>query len=730
MSHRFRPAPLFVALVACLSQQAWADPAPEPIELDRVQVHGQREGYAARGTRTATKTDTALKDVPQAVSVVTDEAMRDQAITSLADALRLVPGVGVGQGEGNRDTPILRGNSTTGDLFIDGVRDDVQYIRDVYNVERVEVLKGPNAMIFGRGGAGGVVNRVTKTADRQLHREVGLQVGTDGRRRGTFDLGGAAGATTALRVTGVYEDSENFRDGFDLRRYGVNPTLTWDPTEATRVTASYERFHDERVADRGLPALRAFGIDRPVDVDRSTFFGDPDRSPVEATADILSLRVEHAVSDNVTLRNTTRWASYDKFYQNVFGNGTTPRAGGGIDVVVAAYNNATTRENLFNQTDVEMHFATGALQHTLLAGAEFGRQETDNLRMTGVFPASSCAVQPGKPATTAQACVPLENPRYTGPLVFAPSATDANNHSVARIAAAYLQDQIDFSPQWQALVGVRYDRFGVDLRNNRNGQTFSTTDNLLSPRVGLVWKPVDPLSVYASYSVAYVPRAGDQLASLSTSNAALEPEKFVNREIGAKWDVRAGLTASAAVYRLDRSNVVVLDPTDPTNTRTVLADGQRTRGVELELAGRVTDRWSVIAGYAYQEGEFTRAIAATTPAGTRLAQLPRHSATLWNRFDLTPRWGVGLGATYRGEVYAALPNVPTSSVAGLPASRTVLDDYVRVDGAVYFRASQNVRLQLNVENLFDTSYFASANSNDNVSPGAPRTAYLGITYDF
>ena len=367
----------------------------------------------------------------------------------------------------------------------------------------------------------------------------------------------------------------------------------------------------------------------------------------------------------------------------------------------------------------------------MLAGIEIGRQETDNLRTTGVFPASRCALPANRAGTTtSQACVPFENPRYTGPLAFAPSATDANNHSVARVAAAYVQDQVEITPHWQAVFGVRYDRFEIDLLNNRNGQRLESSDDLLSPRVGLVWKPIDPLSVYASYSVAYVPRGGDQLASLNAANSALEPEKFVNREIGAKWDLRPGLSASAALYRLDRSNVIVLDPTDPTNTRTVLSDGQRSQGVELELAGRVTDRWSVMAGYAYQDAELTKAISTTTPAGTRLAQVPRHSATLWNRFDVSRRWGFGLGASYRGEVYAALPNVPTAGVVGLPASRTVLDDYLRVDGAVYLRAGPNLRLQLNVENLFDKAYFLSANSNDNVSPGAPRTAYLGLTYDF
>lgn len=718
-----RPARLAAALGLILHTSAWAA-APEPIELDRVQVTGQREGYAAKAVRSATKTDTPLRDLPQAVSVVTRESIRDRGLTSLADALRGVPGVTVAQGEGNRDTPVLRGNSTTGDLYIDGIRDDVQYIRDVYNVERVEVLKGPNAMVFGRGGAGGVVNRVLKAADGLSHRELALQFGSWGRRRGTFDVGDALGATTSFRVNGLYEDSDSYRDGFSLERYGINPTLTWDPAESTRITLSYERFHDGRVADRGVPSLRAFGIDRPVDVDPGTFFGDPSRSPVEATADIASVRVEHALAEGLTLRNQSRWASYDKFYQNVFGNGTLPRADGGTDVIVTAYSNATQRTNLFNQTDLEWKTRTGAVSHTVLAGVELGRQETDNLRMTGIFPANGCNTTPPR-TTTTQACVPLGSSIYTGPLAFAPSATDADNHGVAKVAAVYVQDQIEFSPAWQAIVGVRYDRFDVDLLNNRNGSVLHSRDNLWSPRAGLVWKPAEAVSLYASYGLAYVPRAGDQLASLSPTNRSLEPERFTNREVGAKWQARPNLLLTAAVYRLDRDNVIAPDPNDA--TKSILVDGQRTQGVELEAAGQLTPWWNLTAGYAWQDGTLTKTLSATSPAGTVLAQTPRHSASIWNRFDLSRRWGLGLGVSARSGMYAALPSVaPTRT----DASRTWLPGYGRVDGAVYFRASDRLRVQVNLENLLDRRYIVAANSNDNVTPGSPRAAYVGLTFDF
>ena len=709
--------PLALALLLALSPAAHAaDPANPGTDdagkhdaarnLDAVTVIGQRylPDYTARKLRSATRTDTALVDLPQSVSVVTDKLIADQAMTSLADAFRYMPGVGLAQGEGNRDTPVLRGNSTTGDFFVDGIRDDVQYIRDTYNVERVEALKGPNAMIFGRGGSGGVINRVTRQADGASHRSGSMQFGSGNRKRGTLDFGtgiGDGGRNAGFRINALYEDSESFRDGFGLERYGINPTFGTDLGADTRLNLSYERFHDERVADRGLPSLNG----RPLEAAPSTFFGNAAQSPVEATVDALDAVLEHDFGNGLQLRNHLRYADYDKFYQNVFPGAVNATA---QTVSIAAYNNATQRKNLFNQTDLTWQTATGAIQHKLLAGAEFGRQVTDNLRMTGYF---------GTPgSTTTSVHVPLANPLSTTAVEFRPSATDADNHGVAKVAAVYLQDQVELSPQWQAIVGLRYDDFRVDLRNNRTGTTLRSDDGLLSPRAGLIYKPLDAVSLYASYSMAYQPRAGEQLASLSASNAALDPETFRNRELGAKWDIRADLAASIAVYRLDRGNVAVADPADP--TRSILVDGQTAKGVELGIAGRVSEAWQLMGGYAWQTGELTAEVSATAQAGNRLAQLPRHSASLWNRYDFNQAFGAGLGIVHRGAIFANIDNA-----VELPA-------FTRFDAALYWTLNPSLQLQLNIENLTDKRYFASAHSNNNISPGAPRSAWLSINYRY
>lgn len=710
---RLRPtqllrSPLSFALLLALGAPAFAandeEGRDKARQLDTVTVIGQRylPDYTTNRSRGATKTDTKLLDVPQSVTVVTDKLIADQAMTSLTDTLRYMPGVGIAQGEGNRDTPVMRGNGTTGDFFVDGVRDDVQYIRDTYNVERVEALKGPNAMIFGRGGTGGVINRVTRQADGDSHRSGSVQVGSGNRRRATLDFGTGIGSDNAgFRVNALYEDSESFRDGFELKRYGLNPSFGTDLGERTRLQLSFERFHDERVADRGVPSL----LGRPLDIDPSTFFGNPAQSPVEATVDALDVVLEHAFGDNLSLRNHMRWADYDKFYQNVFPGAVNASA---QTVAISAYSNATTRKNLFNQTDLVWKTATGSIRHTVLAGAEFGRQETDNLRKTGYFGAS------GSNVTSVN--VPLSNPLSTSPVEFRQSASDASNHGEAKVAAMYVQDQIEFSPRWQAILGLRYDDFRVDLHNNRTGAEFRSDDGLLSPRAGLVFKPIDTVSLYASYSKAYQPRAGDQLASLSASNAALDPETFRNRELGAKWDIKPDLSASIAAYQLDRGNVAVTDPADA--TRMILVDGQTAKGVEFGIAGRITEAWQLMGGYAYQTGELTSTQSATAKAGNRLAQLPRHSASLWNRYDFNPSFGAGLGIVHRGAIFANIDNAVT-----LPA-------FTRFDAALYWTLNPSLQLQLNIENIGDKRYFASANSNNNISPGTPRSAWLSVNFHY
>jgi catecholate siderophore receptor len=685
------------------------------------KTEDKTDGYVIAKSSTATKTNTLLRDVPQAVSVVTQELMKDLSMQSIADVVRYVPGVVMSQGEGNSDAPIFRGNRSTADFYVDGVRDDVEYFRDIYNMERVDVLKGPSGMIFGRGSSGGVINRVSKEAGWNPIREITAQTGSYNTKRVLLDVGQGINEVVAFRLNGMYEDSGSFRDGVTLKRYGINPTFTIMPTDRTKIVVGGELFRDDRTADRGIPSFEG----RPVNTSRSTFFGNPALS--SATTDVKSLNalIEHGFDNGLTVRNRTRFAVYDKFYQNVYVF-DTPNA---TTADIGAYNSSMKRTNLFNQTDLLYTLNTGSIEHRLLAGVEIGRQKTDNLRKTGYFngdtDTSACEHldDPEDDHVPSSVNVPISNPRTTAPLAFRLDKCGVSNHGVAKVAGVYLQDQIKLFSKLQAILGLRYDRFDLDLTNTRPGAVadgsplnLQTTNNLLSPRVGLIYKPIELVSIYTSYSLSYVPRAGDQLASLEITNQALKPEKFTNREVGVKWDIHPKLALTAAMYQLDRTNVAIPDPVDA--TRSLLVKGQRTQGIEVGISGRITSAWSTSGGYAYQDGKITTAQPENGVVGSKLAQLPKHTFSLWNRYDFSPHWGAGLGVINRSNMFTS-----TDNTVNLPG-------YTRFDGALYAKIDKNLRVQLNVENLLNKYYFLSANNNNNISPGSPIAARVSMIGNF
>jgi catecholate siderophore receptor len=661
-------------------------------ELAPITVMGQRPSYAESTTSTATKTETDLRDVPQSVSVITDDLIEDQGMRSMADVVRYVPGVSMGQGEGHRDAPTLRGNSTTADFFVDGVRDDVQYYRDLYNAERIEVLKGSNAMIFGRGGGGGVINRVTEWADWTPEHELSLTIGAHDQHRGSVDLGVSVNDMAAARFNAVYEDSESYRDYVSLERYGLNPTAAVRVSDSTTVRAGYERFVDERTVDRGVPSQNG----RPYDGSRSAFFGNPEQSFAEAEVDLFTLRVDHAFGPNLQLRNHTHLGAYDKFYQNIHANSAVNGAG---EVNLQAYNSRTERENFFNQTDLVWRTQTGGVAHTVLAGLELGRQNTDATR--------SATFTPGT--------VNIASPTTFASVDFGASPLQTNNRAELDLAALYVQDQIVLSERWQVIAGVRFDRFDLDFDDRRPADAdFSRTDEMLSPRFGVIYRPVEPVSLYASYAISYLPQSGDQFASLDATTAALEPEEFENLEVGVKWDVLPSLVLTAAVYRLDRTNTRAIDPV---TSLTVLTGAQRSEGFELGLAGSISDRWEIVGGYAYQDVEITRTTTAA-PAGRVVPLTPEHTFSVWNMVHFTPRWGAGLGVTHQTEMFASISNAVT------------LPEFTRVDAALVFNITEDIEAQINVENLFDEEYWSSAHNDNNITPGSPQAARLALRARF
>ena len=663
---------------------------------DTVTVSAQAPGYEAPVITSGTKTLTPLRDVPQSVTVVTQALIRDQLMTSISDVVRYVPGITAHQGENNRDQVIIRGNNSSADFFLDGVRDDVQYYRDLYNLDRVEALKGPNAMIFGRGGGGGVINRVTKEPSFAPMREVALQGGAYGNRRITTDLDQPLTGKAAFRLNGMYESSNSFRNAVNLERYGISPTLTVAADARTKITLGYEYFRDARIADRGIPSFQG----RPADTDIATYFGNPDDSHVRAHVNLASAAIDHQAGA-VHLRNRTLLGDYDRGYQNFVPGVVTADK---TQVALSAYNNATKRLNVFNQTDLTSTVSTGRIRHTLLAGVEVGHQLTDNFRNTGFFNNTATSI-----------VVPYASPTITTPVTFRQSATDADNHITTNVAATYAQDQIDLSRTVQLIAGLRLDHFELQYHNNRNGDNLRRADDLVSPRAGLVFKPATPLSLYGSYSVSYLPSSGDQFSSLTTITQQVKPERFDSYEIGAKWDVQPRLSLTTALYRLDRTNTRAIDPND--STRIVQTGSQRTDGWEVGVNGRVTRAWQIAGGYAYQNAFVTSATTAAR-AGAQVAQAPHHNLSLWNQYQFFPKMGAAFGVVHRTDMYAAIDNTVT------------LPGYVEAEAAVYVPLTDRMRVQANVHNLFDRKYYVNADSNTNISPGFPRAIRVALIARF
>jgi catecholate siderophore receptor len=685
------------AHAADASADAAADASVDAGSDRVITVTGERVQYGVRATSTGTKTKTDIKNIPQALTVVSAGQIADQQLRSVGDLLLFVPGASYNSGEGNRDTLVLRGNSSTADFFVDGVRDDVQYFRDFYNVDRVEVLKGPNAMIFGRGGGGGIVNRVLKRPSLNPLRAATASGDGWGGVRFTGDLDQQLSGSVAMRVNGLYEDSDSFRRHVELKRYGINPTAALFVGPNTRIDLSYEFFHDRRTADRGVPA----DGDEPIRGFTRTFFGDPAESYAKAHVNLATFAIEHNFGGGLTLRNRTMFGVYDKFYQNIYPTGFKP--GSGL-VTLGAYNNRNDRRNLFSQTDLVWENRLGGIDQTLLLGFEIGRERSRNMRKTGSFADGNTA--------------PIADPTVDKDVIFAPDEDDSNNRVKASIAALYVQDQIRPAAWLEIVAGLRFDRFNLhvdDLRPLDPG-TFVRRDTLWSPRLGVILKPSENLSLYASYSRSYLPQSGDQFSGLTDVTEGLKPERFDNYEVGAKWELFDGLLATAALYRLDRTNTRAADPADP--SRTVLTGAQRSRGLELGLERNVSSRWLVSAGYTLQKAEVTDATTACRTGDCEVPLVPRHSFSLWNRYDVTKQLGVGVGLIARSKSYASISN------------QVKLPGYARVDGALYYKLPRGLEAQVNFENILGARYFPTANNDNNISPGAPRTIRATLGYSF
>lgn len=670
---------------------------------DVIRVEGR---FLSLDQINSVKTPTPIIDVPQSLSIVSADMIENQAFTNLGDILRYTPGLSISQGEGHRDAINIRGNQTTADFFLNGIRDDVQYFRPLYNLEQVEILRGSNALLFGRGGGGGVINRVTKSpVIGDSFTSVSSSIDTFGAWQVTADTNIETGDTAAVRLNGFYEDIDNHRDFYDGTRYGLNPTARFDLSDDTTVVLFYEYLNDDRTVDRGVPSVSvANGPDVPLEGYSDTFFGDPDENLTTLEAHIFRARADHTFSNSLRGNVTVQFADYDKLYQNLYPAGLDNSVNPGL-LTLDGYQDRTDRQNLIVQGNLISEFATGPFAHTLLVGAEFGNQDTDNARIDNVFADSQ----------DDRITIALSDPLVVPEFDFVPLVRDRS--SEVSFTSVYIQDQIDIADNVKLIIGARYDAFDVSVLDHlavdatddgRRGRV----DEEISPRLGVIYKPAEHVSFYASYSETFLPSSGDQFLTLSTTTEDLEPQVFENTEIGAKWDITSGLSFTASLFQLDRGQFTSVDPDDASIVTTV--PGSTTEGFELQLVGDVTDRWFVSAGYSYLNGE----VEGGSSDGNTTRQTPEHMISVWNQYQATEVLAVALGVTYQDEFFVREDNA------------VLVPDFTRVDAAVYYDFSETTGIQLNIENLLDEDYFPDAHSNDNISTGKPLNARLTLRHTF
>ena len=646
---------------------------------------------------TALKTPVPIIDVPQTLSIVTDEDIRKQGFRELGDIVRYTPGVNTSQGEGHRDSIVFRGVRSTADFYLDGVRDDVQYYRSLYNLEKVEILRGPNALLFGRGGTGGIINRVTKKAvlgDAFGSFDMGAD--TFGAFDFAVDYNVQTGENSALRINFHSDTLENHRDYYDGDRYGFNPTLRVQLSPQTTLDLSYEHADHERFIDRGVPTLNG----EPVEAFEEIVFGDTDTNLTTLRADIYRANISHEFSDTQKGNFVIQYSDFAKMYKNYYASGYS----GGNTFTADGYKDPTERTNLIISGNVVNEFQTGSVKHTLLVGAEIIDTENENFRYNTFF------------ITTED---DNEVFNITRPINFGVNAAGVRTYndftadlksktaSDIEVTSFYIQDQIDVSDNFKIMLGGRFDNFDITVRDIKNGTSETREDEEVSPRAGLIFKPQENLSLYVSYSESFLPRSGEQFKSLSSSSARLDPDVFESTEIGVKWDIRDNLSFTVSYFDSEQTQAV-RDSDTGENSEIV---GLQVDGIELELKGQVSDKLYLALGYSDLDGE--------TGKGGEPREIPEQTASLWATYQVNDNFGLGFGINHQGET-----NIKNDK-QGL-----ILPDYTRVDFAAYYDISEDLSLQLNVENITDELYFPHSHSTHQASVGEPLNARFSLRRKF
>ena len=642
-----------------------------------------------------------ILNVPQTVTIITDEDILDQGFRAIADVVRYVPGVVTTQGEGHRDALVIRGVRTTADFYQDGMRDDVQYYRSLYNVDQLEVLKGPNALLFGRGGTGGLINRVSKKA---LIGETftGLNVGFDSFGAGDFAVDGnlEVNDSVAFRLNAHSDSLANHRDQYDGQRFGINPTTTFAVDSATMMDLSFEYLDHERYIDRGIPTANG----APVDALNGITYGT-DGNIHTTEASILRGSLVHNYSDSGKINLTVVANDFNKMYQNLYVNGFD-----GTNVELKGYNDVTLRETTTISFSNVNEFDRG----TLTVGLDILDTENQNTRFNSYFDnqnSASSGVANSFLATNTSFQIDKDGNRtaldYTSDI-----KTKADTD--LEVTSLYLSGNIDLSDQWIMVLGARYEQVDTSIKKytvasersalTTGSATTSRDDSNVSPRLGVIYKPQNNMSLYLSYSESFIPKSGEQYKSWG-SNAAFDPDVYENTELGFKYDMESGI--SLAVSYFDQQTVKGQE--DGVGGSEVI--GMEIDGFEIGIAGQINEQNSINFGLT--------SVDATASAGTgKVKEVPELTWSLWYTHQANDLFGLSFGAIYQDEQIIKSEGGP------------LLPDFTRIDMAMTLTPTETDTVRINIENLGDETYYPHSHSTHQVSVGESQNVRISYQKSF
>ena len=662
-----------------------------------------------------TKLSQPLLDTPQSISVIPKALIDDKGITTLRDALRDVPGVSLAAGEGGQqgDNLSIRGFNAQNDIYLDGMHDFGSYFRDPFNLDSVEVLKGPASVLFGRGSTGGVINQVSKQAQLQSVTGATLSFGTDGTKRSTFDINRAIpnldGA--AIRLNGMIDEGGVAGQDYTRnRRFGLAPELAFGLGTDTRVKLSYYHLQEYDTPSYGLPWLNG----RPAPVNVGNFYGYKDSDYFRTNVDIGTARIEHDFNDNISVSNQLRYGSYQRalsvteplitgYTASTIGNNIVPKTIPINSILVHQHTiGLTSRETIVdNDTDVTLHFATGPVTHTVVTGIEVARQTSDPTRYNGT-----------------QATVNLFAPRQVGYNTIAQPVSSVAG-DIGNTYAAYVTDTIKLGDQFEVIGGWRFDRYDSTFHQIvAPVVNVSRDDDVPTWRGAVVYKPVPYASLYVSYGTSFNPSA--EALAISASTAAVAPEKSKNLEVGGKWDTLDGrLSLTTALYRLAKTNVRETSPIDPTTS--ILAGNYRVYGFEVGAVGHITPNWQVTAGYSYNDAE-----VVSSPNINELhhqpPNAPKHTFSTFTEYKLP--W-------YSIEVGGGVNLISSRTASSLPVTGTTVIQRAPgyTIGQLFAKAPINERLmaQVNITNISDQVYYDGLHPG-HIITGAARAALFTLTF--